>query len=75
MTHRIQKTIIGKYIEFIEQDLTSENQIEELLSTTEGLYSKRKLSNSDIYRHKIDLIKTKLLNDLETVKRKVSLLS
>lgn len=70
MTHRIQKTIIGKYIEFIEQDLTSENQIEELLSTTEGLYSTRILSNSDIYRHKIDLIKTKLLNDLETVKRK-----
>ena len=70
MTHRVQKTILGKYIEFIEQDLTSEKQIEELLSTIEELYSIRKLSNSDVFRHKIDLIKTKLLSDFETVKRK-----
>ena len=41
MTFRIQKTIISKYLDLVEQDLTTEAQISELRVVIENLYKSR----------------------------------
>lgn len=70
MTFRIQKTIIGKYLALIDQDVATESEILELLTTIADLNKKKILLDSDIYSQKIDLICSNLLADYETVKRK-----
>lgn len=70
MTYRIQKTLINKFLDLVDKPSTNEQEISELLGTIEKLYVNRVLTESDIYRQKIELIGTKLTKDLETIKRK-----
>lgn len=70
MTYRIQKTLINKFLDLVDKASTNEQEISELLGTIEKLYANRVLTESDIYRQKIELIGTKLAKDLETIKRK-----
>lgn len=70
MTYRIQKTIINKFIDLVDKVSTNEQEIAELLETIQNLYKDRILTESDIYRQKIELIGTRLTKDLETVRRK-----
>lgn len=70
MTYRIQKTLINKFLDLVDKASTNEQEISELLGAIEKLYSNRVLTESDIYRQKIELIGTKLAKDLETIKRK-----
>lgn len=72
MTYRIQKTIINKYLTLVEKPSANEQEISELLETIITLYTNRILSESDIYRQKIELIGIRLKKDLETVRRKRS---
>jgi hypothetical protein len=70
MTYRIQKTIIGKYLDLVDKPSTTEKEITDLLETIKNLYLNRILTDSDVYRHKIEFIGTRLTKDLETIKRK-----
>lgn len=70
MTYRIQKTIINKFLDLVDKPSSNEQEITELLGTIEKLYANRILTESDIFRQKIELIGTKLAKDLETIKRK-----
>ena len=70
MTFRIQKTIISKYLDLVDQDHTTQEQIAELLATFEHLIKNRVLTTSDIYRQKLEIILSNLSADLDTVKRK-----
>jgi hypothetical protein len=72
MTYRIQKTIINKFLDLVDKPSTNEQEITELLGAIEKLYTNRILTESDIFRQKIELIGTKLSKDLETIKRKRS---
>lgn len=70
MTYRIQKTIINKYLDLVDKSSTTESEISELVETIKSLYASRTLTESDIFRQKIEFIGTRLVSDLETVKRK-----
>jgi len=70
MTFRIQKTIISKFLDLVDQDQATETQIVELRATIEQLYKSRVLSSSDIYRQKLEIILANLSEALEIVKRK-----
>ncbi len=70
MTYRIQKTIIDKYLDLVDKPLSNEQDISGLLETIKNLYVNRVLTESDIYRQKIEFIVTRLTKDLETLKRK-----
>ncbi|HRK26392.1 MAG TPA: hypothetical protein PK239_03785 [Chitinophagales bacterium] len=70
MTFRIQKTIISRYLDLVDQDQTSEKQIIELLTTIDNLYKSRVLTSSDSYRQKLELIISNLDSALVTLKPK-----
>ena len=70
MTFRIQKTIISKYLELVDQEFATEAQMAELRTTIENLYKERRLYSSDVYRQKLEIVLTNLTTELETVKRK-----
>lgn len=70
MTFRIQRTIISKYLDLVDQAVTTETEISEFIEVIKNLYKNRTLTDSDIYRQKIDFITTRLITDLAAVKRK-----
>ncbi|WP_027003515.1 hypothetical protein [Hugenholtzia roseola] len=70
MTEKIQKTIISKYLALAEKDTVNETDLSDLLIAVENLYKNRILTESDIYLNKIELIRTSISTDLETLRRK-----
>ncbi|MBL7996999.1 MAG: hypothetical protein JNL32_00035 [Candidatus Kapabacteria bacterium] len=66
----VQKTIISKYLELVEQDHTTEAQISELLTTIDHLCKVRVLRESDIFRQKLEFIYDNLALHLSVVRRK-----
>jgi len=70
MSHRLQKTIIHKYLDLINQDVSQEKEISELLNSINKLYKEGHLDNRDVFRQKIELIRNNLSNDLQKVQRK-----
>ncbi len=67
MPYRIQKTIISKYLELVNQEFVTKEQIEVLLSTVEHLYRNQTLTSIDIYRQKLEIITSNLISYLETI--------
>ncbi|MDO1451735.1 hypothetical protein Q0590_36010 [Rhodocytophaga aerolata] len=70
MIFRVQKTIINKYLDLVNQEVATESEIALLYGEGKNLYKNRLLTNSDIYRQKLEIILGNLETDLETVKRK-----
>ncbi len=70
MTYRIQKTVISKYLDLVNKQSSTEQELSDLIETIRNLYSNRILTESDIFRQKIEYIETRLVTDLETVRRK-----
>lgn len=70
MTGKIQKIIFSKYLALVDKGTVSESDLSDLLSAIENLYKNKILTESDIYLNKIELIRTALTNDLDTVRRK-----
>lgn len=70
MHNRIQKTIIAKYIQLIEETAVTENQLSELHDAILKLYRTKILISSDVYLPKIELIAKHLETEIETLKRK-----
>ncbi|HEX7413755.1 MAG TPA: hypothetical protein VF411_06875 [Bacteroidia bacterium] len=66
-TFRIQKTIISKYLDLINQDKATETQIFELFQTINGLYKDHILTDSDCYKQKLEHITSKLKIYLDKV--------
>jgi hypothetical protein len=69
-TFRIQKTIISKYIDLINQATATETQISELFQTINSLYKDHVLTDSDCYKQKLELISSNLETYLDAVKHK-----
>ncbi|TAH27766.1 MAG: hypothetical protein EAZ07_00805 [Cytophagales bacterium] len=69
MTDRIQKTIISKFLSFINREFITENEILELLSTVDEFYKNQLLSKNNFYRQKIELIVRNLTSAAKTVKK------
>ena len=70
MTFRIQKTIISKFLALVDQEVSTESEILDLLTTIQDLQKKKILVESDIYNQKIGLISSNLSSALEIIKRK-----
>jgi hypothetical protein len=70
MSHRIQRTIIHKYLKLVDSSNANELELKELLNDVKALYASGSLISSDIYRNKLDYIQTKLDKDIEVLKRK-----
>ncbi|MCK6618854.1 MAG: hypothetical protein L6Q51_14545 [Cyclobacteriaceae bacterium] len=70
MTHKIQRTIIGKFLQLADKQLTHEDEVTELLETIQTLYQRKILTNNDIYRQKLEIVSEILSNNKETLSRK-----
>lgn len=70
MTHRIQKTIIHKYLNLVDKPTVTETDLSEFIDNIRPLYEKQVLSNNDIYRQRIEFVASKAVSDLEAVRRK-----
>ena len=68
MTNRIQKTIISKFLSLVDKDFATETEILEIISTVDGLYKNRLLTDNDFYRQKIELIIKNLTAAAKTLK-------
>ncbi len=68
MSDRIQKIIISKFLTLVDKDFSTETEVLELISTVDGLYKNRLLTNSDFYRQKMELIIKNLTSAAKTVK-------
>jgi len=70
MTGKIQKIIFSKYLALADKVTVSESDLSDLVTAIENLYKNKILTESDIYLNKIELIRTSLATDLDTVRRK-----
>lgn len=70
MNYKIQKALFHKYLSFTEHEFVSDQEILDLINIIKNLYNSKKLSNSDIYRQKIELILTSLSKEYELTQRK-----
>jgi hypothetical protein len=70
MTHRIQKTIISKYLDLVDKDVVTEAEISEVVAIVDSLYKNGLLQDSDFFRQKIEIVRKKLSSALEEVRRK-----
>lgn len=70
MTHRIQKTIVYKYLSLVDKPSVNEAELSEFIEALRPIYEKRVLTNNDIYRQRIEFIASKVVSDLEAIRRK-----
>jgi len=70
MRHQIQKTIIANFLELVNKQSSSEAEINELIDTIRKLYERKILTNSDIYRQKIEVITEILTSKKSALDRK-----
>lgn len=67
---RLSKILVSKYLSIADKDLTTEQEISQLLNTINSLDSKGLISHQGWYAQRIEYIKKNLEKDLATVKRK-----
>lgn len=70
MKHQIQKTIIVNFLDLVTKESIKETEINELINAIRNLYTRNILTNSDIYRQKIEIITEVLASRKSALDRK-----